>query len=201
MLLGLALSRLKRCHLGLHPLLARGCSFFCGLDHSFEQNTVFKCCHRAAPLPVQRSYLSARSILAPGTGVGTVPISQLGMLRGSPCVTCPLWSKVPRAQGLQRPPGRWRGDKSFSLLGMRLEWLGAGALPWAALAWGSGGTAQRGLDRAGDGETAAPNLWKQINLCSPSPQGCHPQPCPMGALWALSWGNTRVRRDPNSPSP
>lgn len=57
-----------------------------------------------------------------------------------------------------------------------------------------------GLDRAGDRETAAPNLWKQITLCSQSSQGCHLQPHPMGALWALSWGNTRPLRDPNSSS-
>lgn len=55
---------------------------------------------------------------------------------------------------------------------------------------GSSGLGQRrGLDR-GDWksrgqESAAPNLWKQMNLCSHSPQGCHLQPYPMGALWAI----------------
>lgn len=71
--------------------------------------------------------------------MGTLPVPQLGVLRGSSGVTCHLWSKVPHTQGLQRAPGRWRGDKSFSLLGMRMEWLGPGVLLWAALAWDRGG--------------------------------------------------------------
>lgn len=139
------------------------------------KNTMFcKWCHRAAPLPAHRPCLSARSILALCTGVGTVPVPQLGVLGGSPCVTCHLWSTVPHAQGLQRAPGRWRGDKSFSLLGMRMEWLGPGALSWAALGWGRGGDwAEQGAEKllpqtSGSKLPCAPAPHRDVT-CSPIP--------------------------------
>lgn len=69
MLLGLVYLDSKGATLGCIRSLLDAAELFCGLDHSFEENTMFwMCCHRAAPLPAQRSYLSARSILAQGWG-------------------------------------------------------------------------------------------------------------------------------------
>lgn len=174
-LLGLAYLNSKGATLGGIRSLLGAAGFFCGLDHSFEENTMFcKCCHRAAPLPAHRSCLSARSILALCTGVGTAPVPQLGVLGGSPCVTCHLWSRVPRAQRLQRAPGRWRRDKSFSLLGMRMEWLGPGALSWAALGRGRGGDwTEQGTEKllpqtSGSKSPCAPTPHRDVT-CSPIP--------------------------------